>query len=125
MSSTCSEVPTVEECQAAAQVITSDCLKKCVEMQCAGIKINCSSPEIQKNCKDKSSEGIVAMGYVARFDDVPVSCASPWKEINWCEVPSSRECRAKAMVHELAHSCGWHHNQGFGVPGDDGNLPCN
>jgi hypothetical protein len=93
-------------------------------MQCAGVKINYGSAEIQKTCKDKSSEGIVALGYVVRFSDRPTSCDHPWSEINWCEQPSSRDCRARAMVHELAHSCGWRHNQGLGVPGDDGNLPC-
>jgi hypothetical protein len=36
----------------------------------------------------------------------------------------SRRCRAQAMVHELAHSCGWHHGDGQGVPGDEGTLPC-
>jgi hypothetical protein len=106
MSSTCRELPTVEECQAAAQVITYECLRKCVEMQCAGVKINCHSPDIEKNCKDKSNAGIVALGYVAHLSNVPTSCDSPWKEVNWCEVPASRTCRAKAMVHELAHSCG-------------------
>jgi hypothetical protein len=101
-----------------------DCLRQCVQLQCTGVKINCGSAEIQKKCKDKSGEGIVALGYVVRFSDRPTSCSSPSNEVNWCEVPSSRDCRAKAMVHELAHSCGWHHDQGLGVPGNDGELPC-
>ena len=33
-------------------------------------------------------------------------------------------CRMEAMVHELAHSCGWEHDQGGGVPGAKGELPC-
>jgi hypothetical protein len=94
-------------------------------MQCAGVKVNCGSEEIQKRCREaKEAEGIVPLGYVIRFSDVPVSCDQPSKEINWCEQPASRECRARAMVHELAHSCGWRHHQGFGVPGDNGYLPC-
>jgi hypothetical protein len=124
MHPTCRELPTVEECVAAAQVITSACLKKCVEMQCSGIKVNCASEEIQKKCEEKKSEGVVALGYVVRFSDRPTSCDNPSHEINWCEQPTSRTCRARAMVHELAHSCGWRHNQGFGVPGDDGKLLC-
>jgi hypothetical protein len=124
MNSSCRELPTIEECQTAARVITNDCLKKCVEMQCTGIKINCNSEEIRKRCRDRNTEGIVALGYVVRFSNIPTSCEHPLNEINWCEEPTSRECRAKAMVHELAHSCGWSHNQGFGVPGDDGFLRC-
>ena len=126
MHPTCRELPTVEECQAAAQVITDPCLKKCVEVQCSGVKVNCRSEQIQKDCAAKSNraEGIVALGYVARFSDTPTSCEQPSKTVNWCEEPASRECRAKAMVHELEHSCGWRHGQGFGVPGDDGFLPC-
>jgi hypothetical protein len=124
MHPTCRELPTVEECREVAQVITHPCLRQCVEKQCAGIKVNCNSEEIQKNCKDQSSEGVSALGYVVRFSNRPTSCENPSHELNWCEQPSSRDCRAKAMVHELAHSCGWRHNQGLGVPGDDGKLPC-
>jgi hypothetical protein len=46
----------------------------------------------------------------------------PVRETNWCEEPASRECRANAMVHELAHACGWRHRMGGGVPGDKGDL---
>jgi hypothetical protein len=74
--------------------------------------------------KNNPSEGIFALGYVIRFSDIPTSCEHPLKEVNWCEQSASRECRARAMVHELAHSCGWKHYQGLGVPGDDGLLPC-
>jgi hypothetical protein len=126
MHPSCRELPTVEECQAAAQVITHECLRKCVELQCTGVKVNCQSTEIQKRCKEQSSqsEGITALGYVVRFSDIPTSCNNPSKEVNWCEQPASRDCRVSAMVHELAHSCGWRHTQGFGVPGNDGVLPC-
>jgi hypothetical protein len=44
--------------------------------------------------------------------------------VRWCEEKATPDCRAKAMVHELAHSCGWSHGQGLGVPGDDGFLRC-
>lgn len=124
MHPTCRELPTIEECKAAAQVITEACLRQCVEMQCAGIKVNCGSEEIQRTCKAQNSEGVTALGYVVRYSDAPTSCDNPSKEVNWCEQNASRECRARAMVHELAHSCGWRHLQGFGVPGDDGFLPC-
>ncbi len=124
MHPTCRELPTVEECQAAAQVIAHPCLRECVEKQCAGIKVNCGSEEVQRSCRKQSSEGLMALGFVVRFSDKPTSCMSPSGEVNWCEQPASRDCRARAMVHELAHSCGWLHDQGLGVPGDDGNLLC-
>jgi hypothetical protein len=122
----CRELPTVEACLASAQVITDACLKKCVEMQCTGIKINCRSEIVQKSCaaKNNPDAGTVALGYVERFSDTPTSCDSPSKEVNWCEEKASPDCRAQAMVHELAHSCGWRHGQGLGVPGDDGFLRC-
>lgn len=125
MHAVCREVPTVEECKASAQAITHECLRKCIEIQCTGIKINCRSEEIQKKCNERNSNSPGStMGYVIRFSDKPTSCDHPSTEVNWCEEPASRECRAKAMVHELAHSCGWQHGQGFGVPGDNGFLPC-
>jgi hypothetical protein len=124
--SDCRELPTVEECRAVAGMITHACLRKCVELQCAGVKVNCRSEEIQRHCREQSSEaeGATALGYVTRFSDVPTSCDHPSREVNWCEQPTSHDCRAQAMVHELAHSCGWRHRQGFGVPGDDGRLLC-
>src|SRR5689334_2737825 len=87
MHSACRELPTIEECQAAAQVITHECLRKCVELQCAGVKVNCGSEEIQKQCQKRTnrSTGEVALGYVERFFNAPTSCDKPSKEVNWCE----------------------------------------
>jgi hypothetical protein len=126
MHPTCLELPVVEECLAASRVITDGCLRKCVELQCSGVKVNCHSETIRKSCEEKTNraEGSVALGYVDRFSDTPTSCDKPFLTVNWCEEPASRDCRAKAMVHELAHSCGWRHGQGFNVPGDNGFLQC-
>ncbi|WP_141323142.1 RHS repeat-associated core domain-containing protein [Myxococcus sp. AB025B] len=57
------------------------------------------------------------------------TCAEPTKEIHWCSRKMSPECQAKAMIHEMAHSCGWNHNldpndPGKGVPGENGVLEC-
>ena len=81
MHPTCRELPTVEECKEAAQTITETCLRTCIEMQCAGIQVNCNSDEIQEMCRTRSSpsEGIVALGYVIRFSDTPTSCELPLK----------------------------------------------
>lgn len=123
MSTTCRHAPTVEECQAAATQITNECLRGCVLAQCAGIKVKCSE-YIQKECEKNSEDGTLPpFGYVYRLSDT--SCEKPVGEINWCELAEEdRECRAKAMVHELAHSCGWAHYDGFGVPSDDGLIQC-
>lgn len=121
MSQACRELPTVEECRAAAQVITDACLRGCVELQCTGIKVNCSD-FIKKECQKRNEAGVTYLGYVWRPDTA--SCSKPVSEVNWCEEPVSRDCRAKAMVHELAHSCGWKHLQGLGVPGNEGELQC-
>lgn len=121
MSSACRELPTVEECQSAAREITDECLRGCVHLQCAGIKVNCGE-YIREECKKNSSEGVTPFGYVYRTSET--SCDRPVGEVNWCELSASRECRAKAMVHELAHSCGWAHNEGLGVPANEGFIQC-
>lgn len=120
MSSGCRELPTVEECQSAAQSITQVDFRQCVELQCSAIQINCGSKDIQKKCAEKNG----ALGYVERPSHVQPSFKQPLKDVNWCEDPASRDCRAKAMVHELAHSCGWHHGQGLGVPANNGLIQC-
>lgn len=120
MNSGCRELPTVEECQLAAQSITHVELRQCVESQCSAIQINCGSKDIQEKCREKNG----ALGYVERPSHVQPSFKQPLKDVNWCEEPASRDCRAKAMVHELAHSCGWHHGQGLGVPANNGLIQC-
>lgn len=104
-----------------AMEITNECLRGCVRMQCTGIKVNCDE-YVKKECRNHSSEGISPFGYVYRTSET--TCGKPVGEVNWCELPGSRECRARAMVHELAHSCGWAHNQGMGVPSNDGFITC-
>jgi hypothetical protein len=121
MSTDCREVPTAEECRAAAENITNKCLRECVQMQCSGVKVNCSE-YIRKKCEDDSRAlGADVGGFVYGG---PQTCQQPKKELYWCELPLSRECRAQAMVHELAHTCGWHHKEGQGVPADNGKLLC-
>jgi hypothetical protein len=125
MNSTCRALPTVEECIKATQSITQDCLRRCIELQCAGVQINCDEAARAK-CKKDREEGILTLGYVwmNRTMTLEKTCKNPRREINWCEWDVSRECRAKGMVHELAHTCGWNHDQGLGVPGNDGTITC-
>lgn len=125
MSSVCLELPTVEECLSAAQSITDVCLKACVEAQCVGVEVKCDA-SVREQCEKDRKAGIFTLGYTYMTLSMTVQarCKNPLKEINWCQRNVSRDCRAKGMVHELAHSCGWDHGQGLGVPGDDGSLTC-
>lgn len=115
----CRELPTVEQCLAVARAIGPDCLRGCVMLQCKGVKVKCGE-YAKKHCERKDHEGKVA-GFVDRG---PQDCKIPKEEMHWCERPMSSLCRAETMVHELAHSCGWHHNEGYGVPGNEGKLTC-
>jgi hypothetical protein len=121
MRSTCRNLPTVEECREAAEVITEPCLKNCVMSQCAGAKIQCDAKALKK-CQElgRGREGPTG-GFVTAGKQ---TCEQPRQEINWCELTLPRRCRAQAMVHELAHSCGWHHVDGQGVPGGKGHMEC-
>lgn len=117
--STCKELPTVEQCKAVARAIGHDCLRGCVMLQCTGVKIKCGE-YARERCQQPRDLGKVA----AYVDPGPRDCEIPRNEIRWCELPLSMSCRAEVMVHELAHACGWHHGDGYGVPGNEGNLSC-
>ena len=121
MSMTCQEVPTVEECRTEAQVIEDDCLRECVLMQCSGVELNCND-HVQQRCKELNGKREATVG--GFVDRESQSCEKPNEEIGWCQVPMSPKCRAKAMVHELAHSCGWSHGGGKNVPAENGRLQC-
>ena len=121
MSLTCREVPTVEECLDAAATIENVCLRPCVERQCSGAKVACDENIVKKCNRLNESRRDKVGGWVERKDQ---TCKAPRSEIAWCQVPMSRQYRAKAMVHELAHSCGWKHGEGQGVPGNSGSLEC-
>lgn len=113
------ELPTVEECHEEAARIDDELLMSCIRRQCSGITVTCSEWSRQK-CREQSLRYSSA---VLAFTVVPRSGAPyrfyPVKETHWCEDPASRECITKVVIHELAHSCGWNHRQGHGVPGND------
>lgn len=116
----CQELPSVGECQATARAIEDECLRDCVLAKCTGIKIRCD--EVAKLfCPKGDYEGGRRAGFVFRGGH---TCEQPAEEMHWCEEPMPAHCRAQAMVHELAHACGWHHGDGFGVPGNKGRLAC-
>jgi len=117
----CVDLPTVEECRGAATVIEDDCLRECVMAQCAGAKVNCGE-DVSQRCRAKSQQRSKAVGGFVVMGEQ--TCRLPRNEINWCQRPMPRPCRAKAMAHELAHSCGWMHGDGMNVPADTGTLKC-
>jgi hypothetical protein len=113
------ELPTVEECLEEATAITEELLMSCMRRQCQDITVTCGEWSRQK-CKESKEDpdgALLALtftsweGTLHRF--------YPVKELHWCEEPASRECITKAVLHELAHSCGWDHGQGHNVPGDN------
>ena len=118
MKSNCSAtipLPTVEECQQAARGISNEGLRTCVIEQCRDISLVCDE-ETRKRCKEESkASGEDLLAYVIRTETT--SMASRVKEAHWCEEPASFQCILKVVVHELAHSCGWRHGEGEGVPG--------
>jgi hypothetical protein len=127
MKSTCPatiELPTVEECREAASVITNELLYSCVKRQCSDITVQCTE-ESRRRCKLYNSQGAgrTVLAYTLFTYYGTINQFFPVKETFWCEEPASRECIAKAVIHELAHSCGWHHGQGQNVPGNDESAP--
>lgn len=118
MKSNCSakiQMPTVEECQEAAKVISNEALRECVKEQCGAISLVCDE-ETRKVCKESKAKGQDVLAYVIRLESTSLS--SRVKEAHWCEEPTSFKCMLKVVVHELAHSCGWRHEDGGGVPGN-------
>lgn len=121
-SADCRYVPSVEDCQAVADRIEEFCLRTCVVRLCRYGRAVCND-DIQNECVRRIGEG--EEGAVGGFVwEVEQTCEIPRDEVNWCQMPRSPMCQARMMVHELAHACGWHHLQGQGVPGNEGNVRC-
>lgn len=120
----CNYVPDVESCKLTADNITDTCLHDCVMNLCTTAKIVCDA-DAAAGCATTSPAdppGGTKVGFVVPHGQ---TCQNPWNEINWCQRSISADCQRKNMVHELAHACGWHHDGGFGVPGNDGVVSCN
>jgi hypothetical protein len=117
-------MPTVEECREAAMVISEELLRMCVRRQCSDLTVKCGE-ETRIECKFLDSQSSdVTLGFTKFIHVGTTHRFFPKNETYWCEVGSlSQECVIKAITHELAHSCGWDHGQGHGVPGNDSPLP--
>jgi len=114
----CTTLPTVEECRIAALQITDQCLRWCVIAQCAGVTARCGDRYTRRVCSQSRRDGSVG-GFVLDGG----TCEIPRDEVHWCDLPVPASCRPLMMVHELAHTCGWSHDLGMGVPGNSGTAP--
>jgi hypothetical protein len=114
------ELPTVEECVEAASEIRGELLGSCVRQQCRDITVTCSEWS-RSICKvgSQANPGLSILGFTLVTYHGTHHAFYPVKETHWCEEPASPECIAKAIIHELAHSCGWDHGQGQNVPGNN------
>jgi RHS repeat-associated protein len=88
-------------CLHIEKVITDPGLAKCMKKKCQTGKVTCD-----QKCKD------VGM-YTYKASNTLYVCVNNWPD--W--QASSLE---KGVTHELAHMCGWDHDQGKGVPGNAG-----
>lgn len=113
VSQSCLGDVTVADCQAEADSIENDCLKECVKMQCAGIKVDCGE-KTRMRCE--RTESVYA--YTDYYPGVTNCRFAPTNETHCCErlLKKSKACRVKVVVHELAHSCGWAVETGPGIP---------
>jgi hypothetical protein len=113
------ELPTVEECLEEATKIDDELLMSCMRRQCRDITVVCSEWSRQK-CKElNTSPGSILLAFTeVSWKGIHLRFY-PADRTHWCEEPASRKCIAQAVIHELAHSCGWDHKQGHNVPGND------
>jgi len=94
--------------------ITDESLLKCLQERCRNSVIVCHD-----KCKSQSSE-ILGFNHYFLF----------WrsKKAHLCmgniEKHGCKHLYGEIVIHEWAHSCGWNHNEGKGVPGDSGGFDC-
>ncbi len=91
-------------CDTLKTVITDRKLKQCINRRCKKAKIKC------RDCAPDE------LGYETQFGPFRSSTA------NLCakNFPAGSQAFGPVVIHEWAHSCGWDHNGGAGVPGNDG-----
>jgi RHS repeat-associated protein len=93
-------------------LITDLALKKCVEERCHDSIISCDADPKSKNCEPGRT--------IAHSFDL----GQPVGDFVLCPLffiffPD----QGNIAIHELAHTCGWSHGDGKGVPGDSGYFP--
>jgi hypothetical protein len=113
-------LPTVEECVDATSEITSELLSSCMRQQCRNLTITCgewSRSICRAENQSHAGSALIAFTVVTYYGTL--HSFFPVQETYWCEEPAAHSCVVKAVIHEIAHSCGWDHKQGHNVPGND------
>lgn len=85
--------------------ITNPRLRSCIQKRCNSGKIQCS---------DKCSQQPPRGGQAPYGGNTATLCLNGWPDYT----PDSYV--GETIIHEWAHTCGWHHGQGGGVPNDPG-----
>jgi RHS repeat-associated protein len=83
--------------------ITDPTLRSCIARRCKSGKIKCSNDCPPGFAGESPYNGVTATMCVNHWPD--------WTTPAWV---------GQAIIHEWAHSCGWHHGDGKGVPLDPG-----
>ena len=95
-------------CDLVDKIVTSPKLASCIKRRCQHAVIRCDS----KDCNPNDG-GI----------NITSPIFGPEKDIYLCVGnPNLSAHLGPVVIHEFAHSCGWKHGGGFGVPGDSGGL---
>lgn len=115
------------ECRDLAAKITDGDLRRCVMAQCIAqdVKLKCDA-EAKKGCADLAKNPTNEKGKAGHGKGGAATVGfldKPEKEVDWCEMPVDLKCQTRMLVHELAHTCGWNHTSGVGVPGETGLDP--
>lgn len=92
-------------CNILSATITDPALRGCISKRCKNAKIECES-----NCRSN------LLGYNNSFLGIASS------SIHICVGNCTNNLFGPVAIHEWAHSCGWDHGDGGGVPGDGGAL---
>jgi hypothetical protein len=96
-------------CDALVSTISDLKLRQCLKRRCDKAKVICRSND-DINCKDNT------LAYNVHF----LGFRSPNGNICIEKVPKGSVGLGFITLHEWAHSCGWDHGDGGGVPGNDG-----
>jgi len=113
-------------CRAQALRMVAGALRDCVLNGCSdqSFKLKCDD-DAKKACKSPPAQAKGKKNVKKGGSSRVGSPEDPVREILWCELPMNEDCQAQALVHELAHACGWPftHPPGHNIPAEgDGVL---
>jgi RHS repeat-associated protein len=107
-----------EACNSLGKLqITDNKLRNCLLKRCMSNGVLNCNPNCGKNIR-----GEEIAGYKSAWDRF-------WgikpNEVTVCPNAAGFEkCAGDVVIHEWAHSCGWNHGEGQGIPGDSGYIEC-